>query len=98
MLSQLDTRNPVMHLEFPQGRLKLYGTLVYPKNKYVVLKPPAGGGPIICEDVFESLVVFSEAVWVGTKEENPGEAPLPMPASLSAASDAPPAAAAAAAT
>lgn len=32
-LAQLDTPHPVMYLEFPQGRLKLFGTLVFPKAR-----------------------------------------------------------------
>lgn len=36
-LAQLDTPHPVMYLEFPQGRLKLFGTLVFPKAR-------SGGG------------------------------------------------------
>lgn len=32
-----------------------------------------GSGHVLCEDVFESLVVFSEGWWIGAKEENPDE-------------------------
>lgn len=81
-LSNLDSKNPVLYVEFPQGRLKLFGTIVYPKNKYLTLHFPRGSGNIICEDCFESLIVFSQAWWIGTKEHNPEEARLPMPRSL----------------
>ena len=37
-----------------QGRLKLLGTLVFPKGKYATLKP--GSGHVLCEDVFETMV------------------------------------------
>ena len=37
-----------------QGRLKLLGTLVFPKAKYATLK--AGTGHVLCEDVFENMV------------------------------------------
>lgn len=35
-----------------------------------------------CRDVFDSLVFFSKACWVGQKEDNPSEEPLPLPESL----------------
>lgn len=72
-----------MYLEFPTGRLKLFGTLLFPRNKYLVLRPAASA--LLCEDVFESIVVFGEAWWVGTAEENPEEKQLPLPEALAAA-------------
>jgi hypothetical protein len=51
----MDTKNPVLYLEFPTGRLKLFGTLAFPHNKYMVLRL-GGGGAVLCEDVFETLV------------------------------------------
>ena len=53
-LSQLDTRNPVLYIDFPGGRLKFLGTLVFPANKYMVLK--FGTRDILCEDVLDSMV------------------------------------------
>eukprot|EP00236_Picocystis_salinarum_P001700 CAMPEP_0183827938 /NCGR_PEP_ID=MMETSP0807_2-20130328/2515_1 /TAXON_ID=88271 /ORGANISM="Picocystis salinarum, Strain CCMP1897" /LENGTH=310 /DNA_ID=CAMNT_0026073117 /DNA_START=26 /DNA_END=958 /DNA_ORIENTATION=- len=79
-MDQLDTQNPVLYLHFPQGRLKLLGTLVYPKNKYMALS--IGRRKVMCEDVFESLVVFCDSYWIGTAEENPEETPMPMPREL----------------
>lgn len=35
-LAKLDTRNPVMYLDHEKGRVKLQGTMVFPKNKYMV--------------------------------------------------------------
>lgn len=63
MLSNLDSKNPVLYLEFPGcGRLKLFGTLLFPTNKYMVLRLPSRssekGGGVVCEDVFESMVRF----------------------------------------
>ncbi|KAG0577547.1 hypothetical protein KC19_5G164300 [Ceratodon purpureus] len=81
-LSQLDSRNPVLYVDFPQGRLKLFGTIVYPKNKYITLNFVRGAGSIQCEDLFESLVVFSEVWWIGTKVDNPDELRLDMPLDL----------------
>lgn len=55
VLSQMDTKNPVLYLDFPAGRLKLFGTLAFPHNKYMVLRL-GGGSSVLCEDVFETLV------------------------------------------
>eukprot|EP00887_Chlorella_sp_A99_P005088 scaffold25.g5088.t1 len=82
-LAQLDSRNPVMYIDFPQGRLKLFGTLVFPRTKYCVLR--LGAKEVVCEDVLESMIVFSEAWWVGTREANPKERRLPLPPELAAA-------------
>ena len=135
-LSQLDTKNPVLYLNFPEGRMKFLGTLMFPANKYMVLK--VGTRDILCEDLFDSMVracdatwllripvrpcaesathtltarhrgtclcpkrqpwteiakvkaaglhaaqvVFSEAFWIGTKEENPQEHKQPMPMAI----------------
>ncbi|TVU07515.1 hypothetical protein EJB05_40871, partial [Eragrostis curvula] len=54
-LADLGTKNPVLYLEFPQGRMKLFGTHVYPKNKYLTLQMTRSAKGIVCEDVFESL-------------------------------------------
>ncbi|KAH9532675.1 hypothetical protein CY35_18G011100 [Sphagnum magellanicum] len=80
-LTQLDSKNPILYVDFPQGRLKLFGTIVYPKNKYLTLNFVRGSN-IICEDCFESLVVFSVAWWIGTKDDNPEELRLEMPLDL----------------
>ena len=42
-----------------QGRMKLFGTHVYPKNKYLTLQMTRSAKGVVCEDVFESLVSFS---------------------------------------
>ncbi|XP_020112874.1 DNA-binding protein RHL1 isoform X2 [Ananas comosus] len=78
-LAHLATRNPVLYLEFPQGRMKLFGTHVYPKNKYLTLQLTRSAKGVMCEDIFESLIVFSEAWWIGSKEENPEELRLEFP-------------------
>ncbi|XP_062233993.1 DNA-binding protein RHL1-like isoform X8 [Phragmites australis] len=54
-LADLGTKNPVLYLEFPQGRMKLFGTHVYPKNKYLTLQMTRSAKGVVCEDVFESL-------------------------------------------
>ncbi|WOK94830.1 DNA-binding protein RHL1 isoform X3 [Canna indica] len=78
-LADLGTRNPVLYLEFPQGRMKLLGTHVYPKNKYLTLQLTKSAKGVTCEDVFESMIVFSDACWIGQKEENPEEHKLEFP-------------------
>eukprot|EP00890_Picochlorum_soloecismus_P003024 jgi/Picsp_1/3722/NSC_06558-R1_dna-binding protein rhl1 len=80
MLAKLDSKNPVMYVDFREGRLKFQGTLLFPKNKYISLR--VGNKDVICEDIFECVIVFSDANWVGSKEENPTEKPLPLPQSL----------------
>ena len=53
MLAKLDTRLPVLYIEFPEGLLKFFGTLAFPRNKYMILK--FGQKDVICEDVLESM-------------------------------------------
>ena len=53
-LAQLDSQNPVLYVDFPQGRLKFLGTIVFPKNKYMLLK--FGQKDVLCEDIFENMV------------------------------------------
>lgn len=53
-MAGLDGRNPVLYMDFPEGRLKFLGTLVFPKNNYMVLK--FGRKEVLCEDVLESMV------------------------------------------
>ncbi|KAJ4775531.1 DNA-binding protein RHL1 [Rhynchospora pubera] len=81
-LACLASKNPILYLEFPQGRMKLFGTHVYPKNKYLTLQLTRSSKGVMCEDIFESLIVFSEAWWIGTKEENPEERRLEFPQNL----------------
>lgn len=69
----------VLFLGWLQGRMKLLGTHVYPRNKYLTLQMTRSAKGVACEDVFESLIVFSEAYWIGTKEENPEELKLEFP-------------------
>ena len=39
--------------------MKLLGTHVYPKNKYLTLQMTKSVKGVACEDVFESMVSFS---------------------------------------
>lgn len=58
-LAQLDSRNPVMYLDFPEGRLKLFGTLAFPRAKFMALRLGTGAS-VVAEDVFEHLVGTGE--------------------------------------
>ena len=53
-LANLDTQNPVLYIDFPTGRLKCFGTLIFPKNKYMLLR--LGQKDVMCEEVLESMV------------------------------------------
>ena len=44
----------MLYIELPGGRLKFFGTLVFPKNRYLVLR--FGQKDIVCEDVLENMV------------------------------------------
>ncbi|XP_021747284.1 DNA-binding protein RHL1-like isoform X1 [Chenopodium quinoa] len=81
-LTDLGSKNPALYLDFPQGRMKLFGTIVYPKNRYLTLQFSRGGKNVMCEDWFDTMIVFSDACWVGKKEENPDEARLDFPKEL----------------
>lgn len=82
-LKDLGTKNPILYLDFPQGQMKLFGTIVYPKNRYLTLNFSKGGKNVLCEDYFDNMIVFSDAWWIGRKEENPKEARLEFPKELS---------------
>ncbi|XP_038686888.1 DNA-binding protein RHL1 isoform X1 [Tripterygium wilfordii] len=81
-LKDLGTKNPVLYLDFPQGQMKLFGTIVYPKNRYLTLQFSRGGKNVVCEDYFDNMIVFSDAWWIGRKDENPEEARLDFPKEL----------------
>ena len=69
-------------LRSAQGRYKLFGTITYPTAHYITLDLPRGQASVACEDCFDCLVLFSQAWWVGSQEENPEERRLDMPPSL----------------
>jgi hypothetical protein len=54
----------VFYLNFPAGRLKFSGTLLFPANKYMVLRLGGGpGGAALAEDVFENIVSVGAGSW-----------------------------------
>ncbi|KAE9588309.1 hypothetical protein Lalb_Chr22g0353991 [Lupinus albus] len=81
-LKDLGTKNPILYLHFPQGQMKLFGTIVYPQNRYLTLQFSRGGKSVMCEDYFDNMIVFSDAWWIGRKDENPEEARLEFPKEL----------------
>ncbi|CAI9113344.1 OLC1v1013930C2 [Oldenlandia corymbosa var. corymbosa] len=78
-LKDLGTKNPILYLDFPQGQMKLFGTIVYPKNRYLTLQFSKSGKNVTCEDNFDNMILFSEAWWIGRKDENPEETRLEFP-------------------
>lgn len=38
--------------------MKLFGTIVYPNNRYLTLQFPKGGKSVMCEDYFDNMVGF----------------------------------------
>ena len=84
-LKQLDTLTPALYMDFePHGRLKLCGATVYPRTNLLSLQcrsnPKTDENELVCEDVFDRVVVFSDYVWVGREEDNPDDKPItPIP-------------------
>ena len=82
-LAKLDTQNPVLYIEYGAlGRLKLEGTIVRSKTTRYFTLNVKSRDRLNLEDWFDSCVVFGRYAWVGTVDENPGEAPLPFPDAL----------------
>lgn len=80
----LDPRSSVA-IAAAKGRLKCTGRTVYTKGRFFTLYADKAGKRATrmdCRDVFDSVVFFSRACWVGKKEDNPDEEPLPLPESL----------------
>ena len=58
-LEHMDSEHPSIVVEFPDGKeLRLRGTVMYPRSQLFALK--FGKNAAVMEDVFETLVVFSE--------------------------------------
>lgn len=67
VLKNLDTKYPFMDMHFPEGVLRFHGTIVFPKNKYVSLK--VGNKEVYCEDIFESVILFSKIEWMSSGKQ-----------------------------
>jgi len=81
-VEHLDTTNPILYVDHPEGTLKMRGTLFYPKTKLLTLTHNKGHRTITTSDCLEHIIVFSECVWIGKKEDNPDENELEMPSSF----------------
>ncbi|KAH8482955.1 hypothetical protein H0E87_027631 [Populus deltoides] len=57
-LKDLSSKSPVLYLDFPQGRMKLLGIIVYPRNRYLTLQFSRSGKNVMCEDYFDHMVSF----------------------------------------
>ncbi|QDZ18412.1 hypothetical protein HOP50_01g09170 [Chloropicon primus] len=63
-LSNLSTPNPTMVIDFGEkGQVTLLGTIVHTSTQYALLNLESKKSVVI-EEVFDSLIVFSDAVWL----------------------------------
>ena len=82
-LEKLDTQHPELLLSWPgggktaQGTLRLRGSLIHSKARYVGLVPAPKEGGFACDDELQMLRVFSEAEWIGADGK-----PSALPAAL----------------
>ena len=81
-MREMHTQEPVVYLDFPNGRLKLLGTIVRPKTTRYFTLNAKSKDRMNMEEWFDNVIVFSSWFWVGTKEANPEEKPLALPAEL----------------
>ena len=77
-ITKMDTGFPILYIDFPAGRVKLQGRLVEPKKSLMPLTFKKGG-KVVAKNAVKTVIVFSKTSWIGTKEENPEETPMPMP-------------------
>ena len=77
-IANMDTQFPVLYIDFPTGRVKLQGRIVEPRATLMPLTFKKKG-PAVVKASVKTVIVFSKTSWIGTKEENPDETPLPMP-------------------
>ncbi|KAJ0411308.1 hypothetical protein ATCC90586_005717 [Pythium insidiosum] len=86
VLRNIESHTPSLYLEFPQGRLKMEGEVLFPKkNRFVTLQFPSNAKSVLCQDVFDRVVTFPRVYWIGDAASNPQEAPLPMPPDIAVA-------------
>ena len=89
-ISNLDTPNPTLHLKMNDGVLKLIGTIVYPKNRFITLQCPnqsaASSSTGNMKDVeidnsFDNAVIFTKAAWISDADRAENK-PFPPPVSI----------------
>ena len=71
-VAELGSGKPVLYIDVPAhgGRIKLCGTIVYPDAPLLTLQlPPASSksSNIICDNIFNNMVVFDNLTWVPNK-------------------------------
>jgi len=84
-LEKLNTPTPVLYIDFPQGRLKMLGTVMYPKAKFLPIQYASNQkkkSSLTCRGTVGEMIVFSQYYWVGKKEDNPEEKECPLPKDL----------------
>ena len=81
-MREMHTQAPVVYLDFEGGRIKMLGSIVRPKSTRYFTLNAKSKDRMNLEEWFESVIVFPSWYWIGTKEENPEEKPLALPAEL----------------
>jgi len=91
-MSQLNTNNPTMYINFKEGRIKLFGTYINCSNPFLTLqlnkkKARANGAhhqppPLQVKGIFQTICAFTEWRWIGSAAENPDEHSMPLPHSI----------------
>ena len=87
-VSNLDTSNPILHLKLDDGVLRLVGTIMYPKNRFITLQcsqqnSSSSGNmkDVEIDNTFDSVVVFTKASWVSDADRAENK-PFPPPVSI----------------
>eukprot|EP00946_MAST-07B_sp_MAST-7B-sp1_P000268 g268.t1 len=79
-VAELGSGKPVLYIDVPAhaGRIMLRGTIVYPDAPLLTLQlPPASSKnkSIVCDNVFDNMVVFDNMTWVPNEPSAAGAAP-----------------------
>jgi len=81
-MREMHTQSPVVYLDFAMGRMKLLGSIVRPTSTRYFTLNAKSKDRMNLEEWFDSVIVFPSWYWIGTREENPEEKPLPLPEAL----------------
>ena len=76
----MDTPEPWVLLDTPQGSVKLLGNIVRSDTHWLTLQAAGAKASVVCEDVFESAVVFHSWEWIdqhGDASEVPADLIVP---------------------
>lgn len=76
--------DPYMDVAFPEGVMRFLGSFVFPANKYLSLN--VGKKEVVCEDVFDSILLFCEVEWLpegdASRKRKIRDSDLDLPSSL----------------